>query len=897
MDQTRSRSRLLPALLSGALALCAVASLRAQTAPVPAAQEAAARAELASLGVDEGELRRRLLERGIDVDALTAEQLVAARPTIEAVVAEMVAEQESAGTPPAVTPAGSADEQEPATTPEEVAAELDATARTAEETLAQTSSAAVGIYGHDIFRNRTLEVYRAADQIRAPDTYILDAGDEVAVSIFGVSQADLVLEIGEDGFVRPPEMPRIYLRGRTLGEARRLVRSRMSNYYVFAEGQFSLTLDVARTISVNIFGEVEAPGTYTLSALNSALNALVAAGGPTELGSVRAIELVSDGRRRLIDVYAFLDDPSAASGFSLKDNDVIYVPPRRKLVTARGGLLRPTRYELTAPETLGDLVDYAGGFVPRAAEENVRVARYEGGLSRVLNVDARREAPFALRDGDEVEVPIIDEPIEDYVSVLGAVLLPGRYGYRENMTVGGVLDRARPKPSAKLDLAFIERDNPDGTSRLERVDLSEGGAGRATPLRRGDVVRVLAQARFTDEATFKIRGAVRDGARVFAFPADGGVTLEEAILLGGGLTDQAIREALVIRKDPANPRNLDYLRIPLDESGGYELRADDEVVIYQGSRFADTSTVSILGAVREPGEFAYSPQLTLPDLLYLAGGLRLSAKPDRVEVFRVNLDRENGAETSVLQLSIDSVGTPAGQFALQPYDRVVVRDVADYSLVETVSVEGEVRYPGLYALQADRNRVSDFVARAGGLRAGAFAAGATLRRADDPDGYVVLDLVDILARPTGPENIELLPGDIIQVPSPQEIVTIELPGTVAAVFRSDSATASGAIRTVYQGPHDAGWYVERFAGGFNGEQARKRWTTVQYANGQIRETSSVLGVRNYPTVRPGAVIRVGLKPPKKPRERERTSFGDLATATLALVTTLVTLVVLIRQTN
>ncbi len=879
---------------------CAVSSVaRAQYGP---AEQSRARAALADRDIDEGELRRRLLARGIDLDNLSPQQLAAAQPQIQAVISELEAEaaantagegvQTNAQAPEVVT-------GETASTSAETEAEVEAEAKLAEAQIAPPPSSDEGprIYGHDIFTNRTLEVFRADDRIRAPDSYVLDAGDEVAISIFGVSQADLLLTVEEDGFVRPPNMPRIYLQGRSLGQARELVKSRMQQYYVFADGQFSLTLNVARTVTIYIYGEVEAPGTYTLSALNSALNALVAAGGPTSAGTVREIERIRGEEVRTIDIYSFLKNPALASGLNLRDNDVIYVKPRLDLIQAVGGVVRPMFYELEAREGLSQLVEYAGGFQPRAAEEAIRITRYEDGRLLVDDIAFSTNATYTLEDGDVVAVPIIEEPIAEYVTVAGAVLLPGEFSFRENITVRDVIQRARLRPSARQDLAFIERTNDDNTTRLIRVDLSSESETALTPLRRGDVIRVLAAGRFVDAAGVTIRGAVRDSVRSFRFPADGSLSLEEAILLAGDVTPQAQDEAVVQRRDPADPAKLTYLRIPLDQASSFELQPDDEIIIYTESRYSDSPTVSVLGAVRSPGTYSWSTALEVSDLIYLAGGLRLDAQPNRVDVYRVNLTDETGVKTQVEQIALDSAGQLLQTFDLRPFDEIVVRTLADFSLIEQVELRGEVRYPGPYAKLEENNHVSDFISRAGGLTNDAFPQGATLLRIARDVGTVVLDLDKILRNPGGPDDIELLAGDIVSVPQPQEVVTIMLPGTRAALYAVDTIINEASIKVAYQGPHDARWYVERFGGGFNDERAKKSATVVVYANGQIKETRSAIGIRDYPTVRAGSTIMVGLKkikPPKPPRERS--SWGEIAQATLAGVTSLVTLILLLERT-
>lgn len=872
--------------------------VQGQLAPIPPGS-AEARALLNRRGIDEEALRARLRAQGMNVDTMTPEELIAARPAIEAAAAELEAETTSSQVDTALAGAEAraiqrgledateiADAVESGSTVAEAEAEVDLPADTRPD--------ASGIYGHSLFKGQTLDVFRASEQARAPSSYVLDSGDELAVTIFGPSQVDLLLEIDSDGFIRADGLPRIYLKGRTLGEARELVRSRLRDFYVFGAGQFSLTVNAARTITVGVYGEVERGGTYTLSSLNGALNAIVAAGGVTDRGSVREIELTREGRTTYIDAYDFLERPGEVQSFDLRDNDVINVPLADQIVEIRGGVRRPLRYELLPEEDLARLLSLAGGARPRAAIEATRVTRYEDGQLNVIDLAPERFDGFDLFDGDVVEVPVVEAPIENYVKVEGAVLVGGRFGFREDLSLADVLDRARARPTARQDLAFLRRRNDDGTTRLLRLDLTSA-RDLATELRRGDVVTVLDADRFVDEATVTIEGAVRDGSLTLPFPQEGGISLEEGILLAGGLTTSALEEALVIRTPRTNSELREYLRVPLEEARLFNLEPLDRISIYPRERYSDDASVSISGAVRNPGEFRYDASLTLSDLIFLAGGLRMNASRNRVEVYRLSIE-EDGTKTLSETLSIDADGGYSGAFSLRPFDEVIVRSSAEFEEIQTVELAGEVRYPGVYARQDGQNRVSDFIERAGGLTSEAFAAGGSLERRGAGIGFVVLGLDEILDNPSGPANITLREGDRLVIPKPQELVRIVTEGTLANRFGGDSTTRDGILEVAYQGPHDAAWYIERYAGGFDDEVARRYWTTVELASGQVKETRGALGIRDYPTVERGATVRAGLKPVKVPKpERPRSSWGEIAQATLAGLTSLVTLIILIDR--
>ena len=350
-------------------------------------------------------------------------------------------------------------------------------------------------------------------------------------------------------------------------------------------------------------------------------------------------------------------------------------------------------YELAESELLDTLLIYAGGFLPDATTSATRVVRLENGSLDVIDLDQSAYASFNLRDGDMVEIPGVSEPIRNYVEISGEVVIKGRYGIRSGLTLGDVIKRARLQPTARRDVAFIQRGNDDGTRQLMRVSLAPGEKGLDTPLRRGDAISVLASSRYVDQAVFSISGAVRGGELKSTFPLDGALSLEEAILLAGGLEPNALQEALIIRTPRQNADRREYIRIPLSAASETRLEPFDQVVIYASERFEDVPTVSIDGAVRAPIETRYDSTLSIDDLLYLAGGAKFEAAANRVEVYRLSLE---GNETRTLfeTLSLDDEYGIAETFELRAFDEIYIRSSADFEPIQEVSLEGELRYPG-----------------------------------------------------------------------------------------------------------------------------------------------------------------------------------------------------------
>lgn len=878
--------------------LCAIALPLASQIPgqIPGQsrgeQEMVIRQMLRNRDVNEAELRTRLEARGIQTEGISAEEALRLKPQIEEVIATMESEKAQATQVANEVASRSTIRIEEAvaegsTSVEEAISEV--TTEAATEILAVSN-----IYGHQLFRDKSLQVYRATENVTPPDSYPLKPGDELAVSIFGASQTDLNLRIDNRGSTKLPNGVAISLGGIPLSDARILLASRLKQYYTFRDGELSIRIQAARTISVNIFGDVENNGSFSLSSINTGFNAMVAAGGPTDRGTVRNIQLIDGDETTILDVYEYLRNPTEKSGLFLSNNASIFVPPAEKIVALRGGVDRPMRYELKAGETLIDLIDFAGGTKTRAEVNNIQVTRYVDGALELFNVDLDATPNFNLEDEDFINVPIIEDPIQNFVTIEGAVLLPGRYPFETGITLDTLLKLGRLRPGARTDVAFLFRDNDDGTQRLDRIDLDADATAKNIILKRGDRLQVLAQSAYVDNATFSVSGAVRGGVTTLPFPQDGALTLEEAVLLAGGTETNAIPEVMLIRTPLTNSKEKIYERIDLLTDGSYALEPFDRIVVYFRERFTDEATVSISGAVRGGGTYTYDPSLTLRDLIYMGGGTRIDAAPDRVEVFRLQISEGGGTKTLLTTIDLNA----DEPFTLQAYDEVIVRSAAEFETIQNIVIKGEVRYPGTYALLKDNERLFDVIIRAGGLTGEAFPEGARLYRESRDTGFVVLDLDEVIVDPANPANVVLIAGDILSVPKKEDLITIYTVNTQAHRFNVDSTNVGGVLRVAYKGPYSARWYVENYAGGFDDDNARRRSTTVEYANGGVKETNSFLLFKDYPDLKPGAIVRVGAAPPKRQKQRreERFDWLRLVSILASTATTIVTFV-LISQRN
>ncbi len=875
-----------------------------------------ARQELEKRGIPEDEVKKRMLERGIDIDSIdptnTAE-VAAAEKVLEEVLLELEAETAAAQNQAIEEVASDVvdDIQEAvedgkpldeAISEEIIDAQVDNIQRPPSK-----------VYGQQIFRDKTISVFTSAEDVRPSASYVMGPGDQVNISIWGNSQEEATFEINTEGYIKPSRLPRISLKGKTYEQAKALLQSRYAQYYNFRPEEFEVTITYARTITVNILGEVFNPGSYTLPATNTAFNALVAAGGPSDIGSVRNIRLIRAGApTREIDVYEFMNDPAVQNEFYLQDNDVIHVGTIGRTVDISGAVRRPFVFELEAGENLQQLITYAGGFQDNAYQGNLQVKRFVEDEERIIDVNFRnlqqQNSDFVLLRGDKVVVQTIPTKYDNFVEVSGAVELPGRFELIEGMKISNLLAKGVLNEGARRDLAFLLRSQPDGTTAYEKIDLNailnDANSPANLTLQTKDRLRVLSQTGYVDQGTVNIVGAVRNPSE---FDVDQGkeLRLDAAIILAGGLRADATDFAYIYRAKPDNNKEIQYIRVNLREAlnnpqstDNLALQAQDRVEVLSQFRFTNESFVKISGAVRQPGEYKYDPSLNLADVLTLAGGFRLEAARNRIDISRIVLNADQPTETVVATIEVDDSFNPVGNsnFDLQPYDQIIVRSVPNFELQRNVSIRGEVSFPGQYSLVNRNEKIWSLIKRAGGLTDEAFLNGASLYRIQDGVGYIIGELDKVRNDPNSRFNFILKEGDILEIPKRKDLVTIQLSATQAAELYPDRLLKDGKLNVAYQEGKNAKWYLEKYAAGV-GKDGRNRLISVEHPNGRIEQTKGFV-FKRYPSVQEGSTVSVGKKPvdpEKEQKEKEDIDWGRVLADSITQATAILTLILLIER--
>lgn len=865
--------------------------------------ETEARAMLAERGIPEDTLKARLIAKGYNPDYLTKEQL----PAFQSVVLETIQEIEN-------DKKGNQKIKDPET-PQVILEVPTKPVVVAETNLLSKGPEPTPTYGQEIFKNNSIAVYQKAEDIVASDAYVLGPGDKLGIIGFGRSQFDQIIEVNQDGFVAlGAGLPKVLLKGVKFGDAKELLYQRYSQYHVINRGEFQVTLNKPRNMTVNVFGEAKTTGSFTLPGINTAFNVLSAAGGPTDIGSVRRIKLIRGNEAIPLDIYEFMNDPGVAKNYFLQNNDYIHIPIAQKVVEIKGAVTRPMKYELLDQENLTHLIKYAGGSKANAYLADVQVTRFMNDRQVVTNINLRElEAnggDYILFNGDVVEIKSVDEIAQNVVSISGAVRFPGKFELREGMRISDLIGQSVLKPDARLDFGYLLRYQPDQSYKYERVNFQLILDNPLSPANLSlgvqDMVQVMSLISYAELGYFSVIGAVNT-PDTFSFKPDGRLKLEEAILLAGGTQANVSDFGYIMRLDPHEPKKVEYIYFDLTQAmkepastANIEIKDGDQIMIFNKSDRRDDFTVSIYGTVRNPGIFPFGQGMRLGDLVSLAGGFRYEADNERIDLARS--EYSNGKEmkitlySTILPRNFETDGLEDKSLELQPFDHIYVRTIPEYEDQQTVRVEGEFKYPGTYPILEDKERIVDLVTRAGGLTGEAFPEGAKLYRQGDSTGLVVINLAEILANHNVPSNIVLRSGDILKVPKSRDLVTIGGYVNLDEVYSQGILTGRNSVTVAFRGEKNAKHYIDKFAAGVSKDGSLNE-IKVQFADGRAEKTKKFLFLNHYPKVEKGATITVGPKEvkPVTAKSEKNSDWGNILRDTVYQATAILTLIILIDQ--
>ena len=662
------------------------------------------------------------------------------------------------------------------------------------------------VFGRDIFNNEEL-TFEPNMNIATPDNYVLGAGDAVFIDIYGASQKTVEATVSPDGFVVVEGYGPIQVAGLTVTQANSRIRSQLGSRY--SSSKIRLSVGQTRTITVNVMGEVKTPGTYTLAAFASVFHALYMAGGPNDIGTLRNIKVYRKNRLvSTVDVYDYILNGKLSGNVRLGDNDVIVVGAYDCLVNITGKVKRPMYYEMKSTESVGTLVNYAGGFTGDAYRKSVRIVRKSGSQYSVHNVNEFDMASFRMADNDSVSVDSILPRYSNMVEIKGAVFRPGMYQIGDDIySVKTLLEHAEGVTEEAFTAhAVMHRMKPDRTLEALSVDIQGimDGTAADIPLKNEDVLFVPTRIESQVEQTIAIHGEVQyPGTYKYAENE----TLEDFVLQAGGLKETASMHNVLISRRVSNPHALttDSLLAQtfkfslkdgfvIDGQQAFRLMPFDEVYVRKSPGYTKQQNVTIEGEIMFAGDYTLTKKNErLSDLFRRAGG-----GTDLAYIEGARLERKvNEAERARLE-EIAKMRKEEKERLMQETAINNQRSVGE--MVQVVNMEEVTEIPDTYP--------------------------------------VGIELDKALSNPGSDDDIVLREGDRIIIPTYNGTVKIDgevmYPNTVA-----------------FKDGKNAKYYINQ-AGGYN-RYAKKNMAYVIYMNGTVAKVSD--GAK----IRPGCEIVVPQK--------------------------------------
>lgn len=531
-------------------------------------------------------------------------------------------------------------------------------------------------YGYDFFSNPNSD-FQPNLNVATPQNYILGPGDVLTISLYGMNETEIDAKVNKDGNIKVEYVGLINVNGITIEQAKHSIAAKMQKSYpalISGQTKLNISLGNIRSIRVTVVGEVERPGGYQVAALANVFNVIYLTGGPTERGSLRNIQLVRDNKvHATIDLYSFLQNGLMPQNIRLQDQDVLVFPPYIKRVELGGQLKRPMIYELLPTENLKQALDFAGGFSELAYTDRLKIVQQNGREKLFKDIDASSFANYIPQQGDSIYADKMEPNFENKVTILGAVVRPGQYGFTPQLSLKNLLKKADGlRADAFLSRAVVKRVTANKERTMLSVDLQKlsNDPQFDLSLQSEDSIQIFAKQDLVDLQFVTVEGNVRNPGKVLYRK---GMTIEDLVALSGGFANDAAYHRIELsrlqkdRSDVLSNNLVELTKLNIDSAlsnadAKYELAPQDYVYVPRLLNNKFLGDVKVRGEVLFPGNFALARRdETIKDIITRAGGLTQYGSLQDLQVFRngtrigVNLDKDAEKDMNLLMLPGDSL--------------------------------------------------------------------------------------------------------------------------------------------------------------------------------------------------------------------------------------------------
>jgi len=581
-------------------------------------------------------------------------------------------------------------------------------------------------YGLSFFKNKnSLD----NNSIPVPNYYMLSPGDTVSIWTYGANNENFNLTIDNSGNINIPKFGPLHVAGKKFGEVQQYIQEKLKAAHNNTDAVVNIS--TYSTIQVNLVGDVVAPGVYNINALSTVKNLLIASHGVKPTGTLRDIIIKRDGKIiDSIDFYKLLQSGDESIGIILRANDTIFVPKAEKIVSIDGEINEPAQFELKSNETLQDLIKYASGIKSSASKYGLLVKRYiKNKTMKTIEVDYENIKNFKLLNNDKVYVYAIDKVHKQSVYIYGNVVRPGE----KELTKDGSLSKLFKDEIAKLTLKGVFLDNTlfsyalikSKTDSLERkvsnFNLANLLSGKIDiKLKNDDEVYIFNKynSNLTPYVTISGSPVIKTGKYRYY----DGITIKDLINQAGATAyfkDRSQIKVTTYNTDNFMPKTS---IITAKEADNFTLSAYDEIEVYDYYKQNHIKTLNISGEVQFPKQYSLNDNMTLQNIIAIAGGFTPKAYKNYFEVVRYFI-KDGKREKKLIKVPFEKLNS----FLVKEYDEITVHTIPNWSDRKTVTIKGEVNFPGTYVIE-DGDKLSNIVKRAGGYTPRAFIEAAIFTR-------------------------------------------------------------------------------------------------------------------------------------------------------------------------
>ena len=721
--------------------------------------------------------------------------------------------------------------------------------------------------------------------------YLLAPGDELRITVYGNNALSTITKIDLNGNIIFKDLGVFQAAGNTLKNLKSRLKIFLGKFYSGLvsnpkQAFLDISLTQIRPVSVNILGEAKTPGPHLVNGLASVLNALYAAGGVKTSGSLRKIMLYRNNKLiKTIDLYDYITQGKIDSDIRLMSSDIVFIPPRISTITLSGKVKSSGIYELKNNETLEDLIKFSGNLDSDASIQNINISRIIPFKDReqksvydryLTTINFNQNKNLRLLDQDDVLIKSVDKKVLNIVEITGNVINPGTYSLLTYPDLKSLIENGAKgiAPNTFLEKVDIIKEDIDGNKKFSTYNLNSVLNGDVlVNLEMDDIVKVYSSLDVEGEKKLTVTGFGVDDKTIFWRD---NLSVFDVIFESTSFNELGFKSKVLMSRvdvDSFNPLTGQYQTKIYDLNNLIQLKKilvspKDNIRIYSKSVTENIEpTISVLGDVNSPKEaISLNDNMVVEDALLIAGGFKQFAFQEEVIVIRKLNYSENNQFSKNIKIKVDKsylLGTsdyPETPFYLQDYDIItVITPKRDDVLNSSISINGEVKYPGLYSLPDSNYSIKELISDAGGITDYGFLMSSVITS----EGYEVA-----YSNSTDLNNIKLKNSFSINIGSILENVTV----TGNGVFRSTQINWNKSKR--------AKSYIKTSGG----KKKRIESKIIFRKNGSQKKIG---GLFSNPKVYPGDVITLIQKPDKE--KSEATFFEEFSRIFGTLSATLTTI--------